>query len=75
MEERIWQKHYDPQVPISFTYPKIPLKELFRRNVMDYPDKPYVIINDIQLSYSTVNMMVNGLTNYLLSIGLKKVIG
>jgi len=48
---------------------------LFRRNVMDYPDKPYVIINDIQLSYSTVNMMVNGLANYLLSIGLKKVIG
>ena len=57
MEERVWQKHYDPQVPISFTYPKIPLKELFRRNVMDYPDKPYVIINDIQLSYGTVNMM------------------
>ncbi len=72
MEERVWQKHYDPQVPISFTYPKIPLKELFRRNVMDYPDKPYVIINNIQLSYGTVNMMVNGLANYLLSIGVKK---
>ncbi|HZK87330.1 MAG TPA: long-chain fatty acid--CoA ligase [Syntrophomonas sp.] len=72
MEERIWHKFYDPPVPSSLTYPKIPLKELFRRNVMDYPDKPYLIINDLELSYRTVNMLANGLANYLLSLGVKK---
>ncbi|MGE5455171.1 MAG: long-chain-fatty-acid--CoA ligase [Methylocystaceae bacterium] len=72
MEERIWQKNYDPQVPASFTYPKIPLKELFKRNVMDYPEKPYLIINDLELNYSTVNMLVNGLANYLLHLGVVK---
>lgn len=72
MEERSWHKFYDPQVPVSFTFPKIPLKELFRRNVMDYPEKPYLIINDLMFSYSTVNMLVNGLANYLLHIGVKK---
>ena len=72
MAEKIWQKHYDPQVPISFTFPNIPLKEMFRRNVMDYPDKPFLIINDLALSYSTVNTLVNGLANYLLALGVKK---
>lgn len=72
MLERPWQKFYDTQNPISFHYPQIPLKELFRRNVMDYPEKPYLIINDTELTYSTVNSLANGLANYLLSIGLKK---
>ena len=72
MEERSWHKHYDPQVPVSFTFPKIPLKELFRRNVLDYPEKPYLIINDLTFSYSTVNMLVNGLANYLLHLGVEK---
>lgn len=39
---------------------------------MDFPDKPYLIINDTELTYSTVNTLVNGLANYLISLGLKK---
>lgn len=72
MSERPWHKFCDTQVPVSLHYPKIPLKELFRRNVMDFPDKPYLIINDTELTYSTVNTLVNGLANYLISLGLKK---
>ena len=72
MEARVWHNSYDLQVPHEFNFPKIPLKELFRRNVMDYPDKPYLIINDLELSYSTVNMLANGLANYLRSVGVEK---
>ncbi|HZJ85043.1 MAG TPA: long-chain fatty acid--CoA ligase [Syntrophomonadaceae bacterium] len=72
MFERPWQKFYDVQNPISHTYPQVPLKEMFHRNVMDFPDKPYLVINDMELTYGTVNNLANGLANYLLSIGVKK---
>ncbi|HZJ85044.1 MAG TPA: long-chain fatty acid--CoA ligase [Syntrophomonadaceae bacterium] len=72
MFKRPWHDFYDTQNPLTYTYPRIPLKELFRRNVMDFPEKPYLIVGDIELSYSTVNNLANSLANYLLSIGIKK---
>ena len=37
MEERIWHKSYDPQVPPSIDYEKITLPEALDRSARNYP--------------------------------------
>ena len=71
MEKR-WHEWYDKQVPHSIHYPPAPLKDFFNYHAAQTPDKPYLIINDITLSYAQSNGMARRLANALLGMGVKK---
>ena len=70
--ERRWYRYYDSEVPPSINYPKTTLKDLFNRHVAAYPEKPYLIFNDLQLPYKLCNSMSRRLGNRLIDMGVKK---
>ncbi|HPO46429.1 MAG TPA: AMP-binding protein, partial [Spirochaetota bacterium] len=70
--KKIWHEWYDKQVPHSIHYPPAPLKDFFNYHAAQTPDKPYLIINDITLSYAQSNGMARRLANALLGMGVKK---
>lgn len=67
-----WLDLYDKGFPRTFEYPPIPLKDWFNKWADAYPDKPYIIINDIHISYKIANSMARRLANALLHSGVKK---
>ncbi len=70
--EKVWYKWYDTQVPRSIYYPPSPLKDFFNYHTEKTPDKPYLIINDITISYAQSNGLARRFANALLGMGVKK---
>lgn len=71
MEHR-WYNFYDPGVPTSIVYPQVTLRDLLERNAKFFPEKPFLIFNDIIISYASCNTMANKLAQGLLGLGVKK---
>lgn len=67
-----WESLYDEAVPRHFDYPETPLKDYFNKWAEKHPEKPYLIINDTQLSYGLCNSLARRLANALLAMGVKK---
>ena len=55
MEERIWHKAYDPQVPPSIDYEKITLPEALERSARNYPDQTALLLMGRKISYRELN--------------------
>ena len=53
--DRVWHQWYDEGVPESIDYPKTPLKDMFNYQAAENPDRPYLIFDDVKLSYKTCN--------------------
>lgn len=70
--KKVWYSWYDAQVPQSIYYPPSPLRDFFNFHAEKNPDKPYLIINDITLSYGFCNSRARSFANGLLSMGIKK---
>ena len=70
--DRIWFDSYDPEIPRSYVYPKIPLRDMFLKHVATKPEAPYLILNDIILNYQTCNSFARRFANALLDLGVKK---
>lgn len=70
--EKSWFKLYDKGVPHSILYPPLALKDLFSHHVKTNPDRKYLIINDITITYSECNEQACSLANGLLKMGVKK---
>lgn len=70
--EKIWHKYYDKDVLTTTDYPKKPLKELFNACAKKFPDRAYLIMDKISLSYATCNAMARKFANGLTELGLKK---
>ncbi len=67
-----WFKLYDKEVPYSIIYPPVTAKLLFNTHAETNPDRDYVIINEMKLSYKLVNLMARKAANSLSSLGVKK---
>ncbi|MDD3894409.1 MAG: long-chain fatty acid--CoA ligase [Syntrophomonadaceae bacterium] len=67
-----WEALYDDGMPRNFEYPDTPLKDYFNKWAELYPEKPYLLINDIELNYGLVNNMARRTANALLGLGVKK---
>jgi len=67
-----WEANYDKGVPTTYDYPALPQKDFFNKWTDKHPEKDYLIINDIKLSYGVSNSMARKLANALLDLGVKK---
>jgi long-chain acyl-CoA synthetase len=70
--EKPWFKLYDKSVPYSIFYPPVTAKQMFNHHAEENPERDYLIVNDIKLSYKLANSMSRRLANGLISLGVKK---
>ncbi len=70
--EKIWLKHYEPEVPQSIDYPQKSLYHLFQEAVDTYKDNPAVHFMGKDLSYNELHSQVNSLAAALSDMGVKK---
>lgn len=68
--DRIWQKHYDPAVPASATYPDTTLPLVLEKNARLIPRSVAVEFFGMQLTYSELWDEVLRLANGLKGIGV-----
>ncbi len=71
-KNRSWFKLYDKNVPYSIFYPPVAAKVLFNEHADRNPDRDYLIVNDMHISYKTANVMARKAANGLISLGVKK---
>lgn len=67
-----WESLYDEGVPKNFDYPDLPLKYWFNKWADEYPEKPYILMGDVEISYANANGMARRIANALLDLGVKK---
>ena len=67
-----WFRLYDKGVPFSLFYPPLTAKILFNDNAEKNPDRDYLVLNDLHLSYKLSNLMARKVANGLASLGVKK---
>ena len=72
MEERIWHKSYDPQVPPSIDYEQITLPEALNRSAGNYPHQVALVMMGKKITYRELDALVNRLANALQDLGVKK---
>jgi len=68
----LWEKHYDEGVPKNFEYPDYPLKWWFNKWAEEHPEKPYILMGDVSISYGSANDLARRIANALLGLGVKK---
>ncbi len=67
-----WLNLYDRGVPHSIFYPPLTVKYLFNHHAATHPERDYLIIEDIRLSYGLCNVMARKFANALLGLGVGK---
>ena len=70
--KRPWLKWYDKGVPARLDYPPLPPRDFFNRNAGAYPDRPYIIFKETEITYSQTNSMARKLANGLMKLGIEK---
>jgi len=75
--EKLWLRHYEPGVPHSITYPKIPLHRFLEESAAHHPESIATIFpgrfgDDTRLSYRQLNELSNRLANAFLDMGVAK---
>jgi long-chain acyl-CoA synthetase len=75
--EKIWLKHYDPGVPETIDYPKIPLNELLDNAARDYSDHTAIIFpgafdDEHIMTYKQLHDKSNRIASALADMGVKK---
>lgn len=68
----LWEKHYDEGVPKNFEYPDYPLKWWFNKWAEEHPEKPYILMGDVSISYGSANDLARRIANALMGLGIKK---
>ncbi len=68
----LWEKHYDEGVPKNFEYPDYPLKWWFNKWAEEHPEKPYILMGDVSISYGSANDLARRIANALTGLGVKK---
>ena len=70
--DKPWFGLYDKGVPYSCHYPPLSIKQMFNACAEKFPERDYLIINDLRLPYSLVNTMARKAANALTALGVKK---
>jgi len=72
MEEKIWHKAYDKEVPISIDYEKTTIPESLERTARNYPDKVALIMMGKKISFQQLDELVNRFATALAELGIQK---
>ena len=72
MESRIWHKQYDPLVPTTLNYPRIPLQHLLRHAANTAPKVAATSFYGSQLTYMELNLRSLRMANALAGLGVAK---
>jgi long-chain acyl-CoA synthetase len=72
MEDRPWIAHYDPGVPVSIEYPKVPLFSLLDDSAKKYPDRACTIFKGAVVSYKEMSVITDSIAAALVDMGVKK---
>ncbi len=67
-----WESRLDPESSLHYEYPDYPLKWWFNKWAAEAPDRPYLLLGDIILSYGVCNDMSRRIANALLDLGIRK---
>lgn len=70
-----WESRLDKENPIHYDYPSEPPRWWFNKWAEEYPDRPYLLMGDLVLTYGICNDMSRRIANALLDLGVKKVTG
>jgi long-chain acyl-CoA synthetase len=70
--DKPWFGQYDNGVPHSVIYPPLAAKQMFNSCAEQNPERDYLIIGEIRLSYGLVNLMARKAANSLLALGVQK---
>ena len=72
MDERPWQKQYDPGVPFSIDYPPVPLFHFLEDAAKHHPETPCTIFHGARITYKEMNEITDRLAAGLSGLGVKK---
>jgi len=72
MEERVWHKRYDKNVPRSLNYPDVPLFRFLDETAVKFPDRTAITFLGKHISYRQLLSYANSLARGLANLGLKK---
>lgn len=65
-----WAGGYDPEVPISLSYPGVPIFELFRKTVRDRPGQKALVFFGKTITYGQLGRYVDSMTTALRNLGV-----
>ncbi|MGA9753177.1 MAG: long-chain fatty acid--CoA ligase, partial [Acidobacteriota bacterium] len=72
MEERLWHRHYDPKVPPSMDYPKVPLQQLLDESAAKFPERVAITFLGKQITYRELLSYCNAFARGLADMGVRK---
>jgi len=72
MEERIWHKFYDYNVPLEVRFPRMPISNLLHVSAAMFPHKACTNFYGSELTFRQVRSQVLRMANALLQMGVKK---
>jgi long-chain acyl-CoA synthetase len=72
MDDRPWVKNYDPGVPVSIEYPRIPLFALLDESAKKYPDRACTIFKGAVITYKEMAAITDHIAAALADMGVKK---
>ena len=70
--ERVWVRHYDPGVPATIDYPRVPLFRLFEQAADRFPDRIATSFFGATLSYRELDALTNRFAHALRDLGVAK---
>ncbi len=72
MSAKPWLAHYDPGVPHTIDYPRVPLFHFLEESARKYPDRPCTIFKGATISFKEMNAITDRLAAALVDMGVKK---
>ena len=72
MEERLWHRHYDPKVPPSLDFPKVPLQQFLDDSAAKFPDRIAITFLGKQITYRELLSYCNAFARGLADMGVRK---
>ncbi len=72
MTDRPWQRHYDPEVPTTLRYPRVPAHQLMNISVKAFPDKPALNFFGTETTFWELREKILYMANALGQAGVKK---
>ena len=68
----LFRKVYDKEIPEQIEYEDKPLKWWFNHWAETYPDKNYIMLEDLKFTYAYCNDVARRFANALIGLGVKK---
>ena len=72
MQSRPWLAHYDPGVPETIQYPRVPVYHFLEEAARKYPDQPCTVFRDDIIRYGEMNALVDRLASALAAMGVRR---